>query len=316
MKEITLPAEFLNRAIAIDLVGAGGNGSQMLYGLARLHAALLAIGHPYGLAVKLYDPDIVTEANVGRQQFSPADVGHAKAILLIHRVNVFYGLNWDAAVCRYPEDHRRADIIVGCVDSAASRREIVTCMKRDWHAWWLDLGNGERSGQVVLGRYERIIDAKRREKHDNLDRECRPPTVMELFPHLCNPKLKEDSSPSCSLAEALQRQDLFINQTVATLALNLLWTWFRTGKLDHHGYFVNLEAGMVSPMRLDPAAWQRIRANSKPKRAQPNNSRRRVRKKSKPRVSDHVRLAAVLDQDDRLKANKKRNALRKRKAAR
>ena len=62
--------------------------------------------------------------------------------------------------------------------------------------------------------------------------------------------MKEDNAPSCSLAEALERQDLFVNQTVTTFALQLLWKFIREGGLDIHGYFINLESGRVSPLPI------------------------------------------------------------------
>ena len=54
--------------VTVNLIGAGGTGSQVLTNLARLDVTLRALGHP-GLFVTLYDPDIVTEANIGRQLF-------------------------------------------------------------------------------------------------------------------------------------------------------------------------------------------------------------------------------------------------------
>ena len=52
--------------VTVNLIGAGGTGSQVLTCLARLDTALRGLGHP-GLFVTLYDPDTVTEANIGRQ---------------------------------------------------------------------------------------------------------------------------------------------------------------------------------------------------------------------------------------------------------
>jgi hypothetical protein len=69
-----------------------------------------------------------------------------------------------------------------------------------------------------------------------------------MFPEILNPRFKEDNQPSCSLAEALEKQDLFINQSVATYALHLLWRLFRAGSIEHHGYFINLESGRVNPL--------------------------------------------------------------------
>jgi len=51
-------------------------------------------------------------------------------------------------------------------------------------------------------------------------------------------------------AEALERQDLFINQSVATFALQLLWQFIREGGLNIHGYFINLETGKVKPLPI------------------------------------------------------------------
>ena len=58
-----------------SVIGAGGTGSQMLMGLAQLHTAMIALGHPGGLDVTVIDSDQVSEANVGRQMFYPSDVG-------------------------------------------------------------------------------------------------------------------------------------------------------------------------------------------------------------------------------------------------
>ena len=59
--------------VTVNIIGAGGTGSQVLTCMARLDVTLRALGHP-GLSVTLYDPDIVTEANIGRQLFGPMDL--------------------------------------------------------------------------------------------------------------------------------------------------------------------------------------------------------------------------------------------------
>ena len=73
-----LPAGFDNRTINILLVGCGGNGGQMLMGLASLDTALRAISSR-SLHVAVIDDDIVTEANLGRQPYYRGDVGSSKA---------------------------------------------------------------------------------------------------------------------------------------------------------------------------------------------------------------------------------------------
>ena len=58
--------------ITVSLIGSGGTGSQVLTCLGRMDTALRALQHP-GLFVTMYDPDIVTQANMGRQLFAGND---------------------------------------------------------------------------------------------------------------------------------------------------------------------------------------------------------------------------------------------------
>src|SRR3546814_14819974 len=86
-----LPAAFDNRTIRVLLVGCGGNGAQMLMGLASLDTALRAISSR-SLHVTVVDDDIVTEANLGRQPFYRCDLGNAQARPLTERNNLPHGL--------------------------------------------------------------------------------------------------------------------------------------------------------------------------------------------------------------------------------
>ena len=242
---------------SIHVVGAGGNGGHFISGLARLHAALPALGKE-GFKVTLFDPDIVTEANLGRQLFSPADLGQPKANVLIHRLNLFHGLDWKAVPALYSVENgfSCADLVVGCVDTKQSRRSIWKIAQRG-SRYWLDLGNNAQDGQVILGEpvgssSSGFIRSRKLYNPNRL------PTVMELCPAMNKRNAKEDDTPSCSLAEALEKQDLFINQTLATLALHLLWSLFRNEKIDHHGYFVNLAGGRVTPLPVCPDTWNRM----------------------------------------------------------
>ncbi|SRR5581483_11210267 len=277
-----LPQSLANSVVGIEVVGAGGNGAQIVGGLARLDAALRATGHD-GLHVTLIDPDRVTEANVGRQLFSPSDIGRSKAAVLIHRINLFYGTRWTAICDQYAPHHSTitSHIVIGCVDTKRARRKIFTVCQR-FARYWLDLGNSAREGQVVLG--EPVGSGSMPRIREKLEKETRLPTVLELFPEVADRKSVEDDTPSCSLAEALDRQDLFINQTVATFALHLLWTWFRHGEIRHHGYFINLDAGIVRPLPIDPQVWDRMRQPKQGARA-PKSSRKtnavRTEKKDK-----------------------------------
>lgn len=258
-----IPKKLIEYEISLIVVGCGGNGSQMLSGLARLHLALRSFGHQ-GLRVTAYDSDTVSPANVGRQLFSPADIGKNKATVLINRLNLYYGLNWKAQPVRFNSySGSHADIIIGCVDSIKGRKEIT---RNSQATYWLDLGNTDKKGQVILGELHepegkvRKLTQAERDKLEDGDEEDgvveepakrkRLPHFFDLFPELKKKNVKEDDAPSCSLAEALERQDLFINQTVTTFALQLLWQFYRRGGLDIHGYFINLETGRVTPLPI------------------------------------------------------------------
>jgi PRTRC genetic system ThiF family protein len=261
-----LRPHFLQRPLNIGLAGAGGNGSQMLGGLARLHTALCALGHP-GLHVVVYDPDHVTPANLGRQLFSAADLGCNKAQVLVNRINCFFNLQWRPVPAKLTRrSGQEWDFLIGCVDSAAARLELDRC---NFH-YWLDLGNSTKFGQVILGEcspnrvpkrsrpeavarsFGRKMTSNERKEHQEwLDwKVSLLPNVLGIFPQLKRKRRHVDNTPSCSLAEALEKQDLFINQSVATFALQLLWQFIRKGGLNIHGYFINLETGRVTPLPI------------------------------------------------------------------
>jgi PRTRC genetic system ThiF family protein len=243
----------VRHTVQVDLIGCGGNGSQMLTGLARLHVALRALGHP-GLQVMAWDPDAVSRSNIGRQLFSPADVGANKAEVLVNRINLFYGLDWTAQPARWRK-HHVPGIVISCVDTVAARRQIAGSVEGIQHIYyWMDLGNRAQDGQVVLGCP--VWDKEHRDHYPE-----RLPTVMELFPELATGRVREDTAPSCSLAEALERQHLFINQAVVTSALQILWTLFRFGGIDWHGAFINLATGRTAPLPVDPETWARMKGN-------------------------------------------------------
>jgi PRTRC genetic system ThiF family protein len=120
--------------------------------------------------------------------------------------------------------------------------------------YWLDLGNNAESGQFVLGQPE---------NGKNKSSELRLPTAAEFFPELIDPKLdRKDKLPSCSAIEALERQEPFVNQTLAYQALAMLARLFRHGSLNYHGCFVNLRNGRTNPIPVDLQVWARMRAGT------------------------------------------------------
>lgn len=237
----------LTQAFSVALVGVGGNGSQMLTCLARLHHSLTALGHP-GFHVTAYDPDTVSDANIGRQMFAPADVGHNKAEILVYRVNAHFGLNWSAAPRRVDKCERT--LVISCVDSPASRVQVQMLARG---IYLLDLGNRAADGQALLGQ---IGGATKKPLPGHVDL----PHPYTILPELIDTAAPADDTPSCSLAEALERQELFINDDVTRAASLVLWNLLRHGQISWHGAFVNAAAGRRSPIAVDPEVWKRMSA--------------------------------------------------------
>lgn len=238
--------------VTIDLVGMGGTGSQVLSGLARINSALQGLGHP-GLYVRAWDADIVTTANMGRQLFSPADVGVNKAIALVGRVNRFFGMDWEARPEMYKLNKlRTSNILITCVDTAKARLEIAEKLKTvkpatneptDTMYYWLDMGNLQSTGQCVLGTILPSSPPAKTTGKRSLK------NVVQQFPQL--KKIKEEKQgPSCSLAEALEKQDLFINSTLANFGCQLIWKLIREGVISYNGCYVNLETCIVNPIKI------------------------------------------------------------------
>src|SRR6185312_16091447 len=59
-----------------------------------------------------------------------------------------------------------------------------------------------------------------------------------------------DNLPACSAVEALERQEPFINQTLAYHALAMLARLFRHGEISYHGGFINVARGQMSSLSI------------------------------------------------------------------
>lgn len=249
------------RALRFLVIGSGGNGSAILFGLPYLHQALIAWGMTAGVDVMVMDGDTVSPVNCVRQPFGAADVGHNKATILVNRTNLFHGFHWRSQETYFSRNTENlvshydttVDLVISCVDTRAARYEIHEAFQSRSGPWsrvsyWLDLGNSASSGQFVLGQPLNNINRPSR---------TRLRTVTELFPSIMDVSKGEGTLPSCSAAEALERQEPFINNVLATSALAMLARLLRYGTIDHHGAFYNAEIGRTVPIPIDPDAWEK-----------------------------------------------------------
>ena len=110
----------------------------------------------------------------------------------------------------------------------------------------MDFGNSQYSGQVLLSTIG-IIRQPNSEKYETVSE---LPFVTEEYGELLKQSEKEDDTPSCSLAEALEKQDLFVNSTLAQMGSSLLWNLFRKGMTETRGFFLHLKNFHSQPIKL------------------------------------------------------------------
>lgn len=247
--------------VKVNLIGAGGTGSHVLTALARLNYMLHELGHP-GIAVTVFDDDVIETKNRLRMLFMAADVGLPKSVVLINRVNRFFGTDWKAVTERFDNDFvdsnkeaALATLTISCVDSVKSRFSIAAILKerrqqaayaRDCPKYWLDYGNSRHSGQAILATVGEIgqPEPKKFETAASL------PMVTDEFPDLLAAGEETDNGYNCSASAALLEQDLFINTPLAYLGVEILKKMFREGMLFDRGFFINLNDYRTQPLKV------------------------------------------------------------------
>ena len=107
----------------------------------------------------------------------------------------------------------------------------------------MDFGNSASTGQVLLSTVNSVPQPDPEEGVDTL------PGLFETFPGMATMEDNE-SEPSCSMLDALRKQDLFINSTLAQAGLNILWNLFREGKISARGAFVDVRKLRTTPIPI------------------------------------------------------------------
>lgn len=257
------PSIFLNppNPITVSLIGAGGTGSQVMSALGRMNLAMNKLGHP-GLQVVVWDDDVVSEANVGRQLFVDCEIGLSKGAALVNRTNRFFATSWKAMPFRFDKKsisrlnlNYSANIFISCVDTVSARFEIAELLKaipiketdsQNKPYYWMDCGNSKNSGQVILS----TIGTHKQPQSAINEPVGHLPFITDEFAELLKKSESDDNTPSCSLAEALTKQGLFINTVVANYGCALLYRLFSEAMTPIRGIFLNLEEGRSSPLQV------------------------------------------------------------------
>ena len=206
--------------------------------------------------------DVIAEANLGRQLFAESELGLYKSVVIINRTNRFFETNWKVETQKFEKDdlgklksNMKSEIYISCVDSVKSRFDIAEILNelkiykgyyRNQCKYWMDFGNSQFTGQVLLSTIGNIKqpNSEKYETVENL------PFITEEFGEILKVSESEDDTPSCSLAEALEKQDLFINSTLAQMGSSLLWNLFLNGMTENRGFFLNLKNFQSQPLKI------------------------------------------------------------------
>lgn len=245
----------------VILVGAGGTGAAWARYLARIVYDLKQRRRQVP-QITIIDPDVVELKNVGRQLFTPADVGLPKAEVLAQRFNLSLGLDihWFAepfdADRHVGGDHWNT-LVCGAVDNHAARAELA----RLKHTVWVDAGNHFASGQIVAGNSadaELILGELRDEGSVRL-----LPNAALLFPELLELPPDEPrpaaAAPQASCADHLAAGDqhLLVNDLVAWVGAQVVYQLLNAQPVA--SFITHVDAEMMA-VRSTPIARANVLA--------------------------------------------------------
>jgi len=254
-------------SVAIYLIGCGGTGSFLAQDIARIAYHL---NSKEEIKIVFIDNDIVEKKNVGRQNFVESEIGQNKADVLAFRYNRAYGLEIVSISQKVQEIFkseafpRKINIFVGAVDNTEARKFISQCVSdagfgiggEDEYGriftkttYWLDCGNENSSGQILLGNAKKT--GKLKELAINL--------ISSIpFPHIQAPELiKKQPKPKLSCAEFAIReeQSLLVNRAMATFAAQYLYDILVKKEITKYATYISLAGCSASSKILSPAMW-------------------------------------------------------------
>ena len=258
-----LDSSFAQGHFTMTVVGCGGTGSFAAEGLCRLL--------PPRADLVLVDHDRVEERNLVRQNFLRRELGQFKAEALARRLAQTYSIPVGYSTLpiamteiRYP------GLIIGCVDNGPARRGIAErvggksltwvggysqAAPRELQSgpmlttllWWVDAGNGENFGQVLIGNTPEgyAFDSEKG-------------TFLALpLPTIQRPELLSQAPPREQDCAQMAEQGPTINQAMASVVVEVVRRLIE-GTCLWMQLYLDLEAGTLHPVLVTPEAAQRI----------------------------------------------------------
>lgn len=235
----TLDNDFATRfKYEVMIVGCGGTGGFVAEGLCRL----LSLNVP----LVLVDPDRVEERNLRRQNFFPEDQGELKSEALAHRLSRKYHRAIAYSVLPIsltPVGFN--SLVIGCVDNGPARRDIAarfTATYGNTPAWWVDSGNGDNFGQILIGNRTGAAQHRTSERGDRF--------YTLPLPTQQRPDLLRQQPVVASCAD-LDEQGPTINRSMSALVIEVVRRLI-AGTCPWIQLYLDLELGILQPVLATP----------------------------------------------------------------
>lgn len=251
------------------LVGAGGTGAYVAQHVGKIMHSIYYIQNK-GAHLTIVDPDIVEERNIGRQLFCNAEVGQPKAEALARRYGQAWGLNATSFVGRFDEGlviGRDLTILIGCVDNAEARLALAQTLEHNPISnsldnppamWWIDCGNLNETGRVLLGTANSSEQLRGACPEKNVAIALPGPAMQ--YPDLltARPEEMDFSGMSCAQLAEANLQSLNINAAIAVEAADMITRLILTKNLRRFACEVNLASGSVRSTYSTPEEIARV----------------------------------------------------------
>lgn len=237
------------RGLHFFVIGTGGTGGYLIPNLAR-QISIKNIGTNHKHKFTVADADIIENENLVRQNFIQADIGKNKAETMARRYSGAFGIEigvvneyvetseqLQAIVSNYEKE---VPVFIGCVDNNKSRQLVYRFFSEyKKEMFWLDSGNSEYTGQVVLGYnnmgHSRIPATIESEEPFYL------PCVADVYPDIINDTTtKFVSEMSCAERAVHDPQCIATNITAANILFNF------SNALLNSNSIGNVRTGMVT----------------------------------------------------------------------
>jgi hypothetical protein len=228
----------------VMIVGCGGTGGFVAEGLCRLL--------PVNVPLVLVDPDRVEARNLRRQNFFPWELGELKSEALAHRLSRKYlrAIAYSTLpISLTPMGFN--SLVIGCVDNGPARRDIAvrfTATYSNTPAWWVDAGNGENFGQILIGNRTGSAQCRTSEKGNRF---YSLPLPTQQRPDLLN------QLPLVTSCADIEEQGSTINQSMAALVIEVVRRLI-AGSCPWIQLYLDLEAGTLYPVLATPEVVAKI----------------------------------------------------------